>query len=152
MLNRPDPIVTPGSDRLRRNRLAVSDSSDQDDQSKYGSVVKSNHGLAPSEVDFHSFSEREEELDVNNEEHIVAQQNDQNPNPSEPMESDSADPVEDSLESDPDDNLPLAELVRRNKRQRSGSSEEEEIPEFELRKRMKRREERLAEINAVVWV
>ena len=86
MLNRPDPIVTPGSDRLRRNRLAVSDSCDQDDQSEYGSVLKSNHGLAPSEVDFHSFSEREEELDVNNEEHIVAQQNDQNPNPSEPME------------------------------------------------------------------
>ena len=68
------------------------------------------------------------------------------------MESDGADPVEDSLESDPDDNLPLAELVRRNKRQRSGSSEEEEIPELELRKRLKRREERLAEINTVVWV
>ena len=140
--------MTPGSNRLRRNRLAVSDSSDHDDQSEYGSVVESNHGLAPSEVDFHSFSEREEELNVNN----VAQQNDQNPNSSEPMESDGADPVEDSLESDSDDNLPLAELVRRNKRQRSGSSEEGEIPELELRKRLKRREERLAEINAVVWV
>ena len=150
MLNRPDPIVTPGSDRLRRNRLAVSDSSDPDDQSEYGSVVESNRGLAPSEVDFHSFSEREEELNVNNEEQVVAQQNDFNPNSSEHMESDGVNPVEDSLESDPDDNLPLAELVRRNKRQRSGSSEEEEIPELELRKRLKRREERLAEINAVV--
>ena len=68
MLDMPDPIVTPGSNRLRRNRLAVSDSSDPDDQSEYGSVVESNHGLAPSEVDFHSFSEREEEANVNNEE------------------------------------------------------------------------------------
>ena len=102
MLNRPDPIVTPGSDRLRRNRLAVSDSSDQDDQSKYGSVVKSNHGLAPSEVDFHSFGEREEEVNIYNEEQLEAQQNDQNPNSSAPMESDGANPVEDSLESDPD--------------------------------------------------
>ena len=68
------------------------------------------------------------------------------------MESDGADPVEGSLESDPDEYLPLAELVHRNKRQRSGSSEEEEIPEFELRKRLKPREERLAQINAVVWV
>ena len=80
------------------------------------------------------------------------QQDDQNPNSSAPMESDGANPVEDSLESDPDDNLPLAQLVRRNKRQRSGTSEEEEIPEFELRKRLKRRAERLVEINAVVWV
>ena len=148
----PDPIVTPGIDRLRRNRLAVSDSSDPDDQSEYGSVVESNHGLAPSEVDFHSFSEREEEVNINNEEQLEAQQNEQNPNSSAPMESDGANPVEDSLESDSDDNLPLAELVRRNKRQRSGSSEEEEIPELELRKRLKRREERLAEINTVVWV
>ena len=70
-----------------------------------------------------------------------------NPNFSEPLESDGADPVEDSLESDPDDNLPLAQLVRRNKHQRSGSSEEEEILELELRKRLKRREERLAEIK-----
>ena len=144
--------MTPGTDRLRRNRLAVSDSSDHDDQSEYGSVVESNHGLAPSEVDFHSFSEREEEVNINNEEQLEAQQNDQNPNSSAPMESDGADPVEDSLESDPDDNLPLAELVRGNKRQRSGSSGEEEIPEFELRKRLKRREERLVEMNAVVWV
>ena len=40
----PDPIVTSNTDRLRRNRLAVSDSSDHGDQSEYGS------GLAPSEV------------------------------------------------------------------------------------------------------
>ena len=33
------------------------------------------------------------------------------------MESGSADPVEDCLEPDPDDNLPLAQLVRRKKRQ-----------------------------------
>ena len=70
------------------------------------------------------------------------------------MELGGADPVEDCLEPDPDDNLPLAQLVRRNKRprQRSGSSEEEKIPEFELRKRLKRRGDRLAEMNAVVWV
>ena len=52
MLDRPDPIVTPGSNRLRRNRLAVSDSSDHDDQSEYGSVVESNHGLAQAKSIF----------------------------------------------------------------------------------------------------
>ena len=100
------------------------------------------------DIDVHTLAEVVKSTPHN----LVAQQNDLNPNSSEPMESDGADPVEDSLESDPDDNLLLAELVRRNKRQRSGSSEEEEIPEFKLRKRLKRREERLAEMNAVVWV
>ncbi|GFN89768.1 hypothetical protein PoB_001627400 [Plakobranchus ocellatus] len=58
---------------------------------------------------------------------------------------------EEASTSNPDDNAPLSRLSRRAKRQRSSdSSEEENIPEFELRKRLKRREERLAELNSVI--
>ncbi|GFO37738.1 hypothetical protein PoB_006424300 [Plakobranchus ocellatus] len=105
--------------------------------------------MIPSECEFHSAVESDLGQGNNSDNQYVVQQNAEASE--DPMSLGEANDDEGST-SDPDDNIPLSRLVRRAKRQRSDSSEEEDIPEFELRKRLKRREERLAELNSVIWV
>ncbi|GFO15765.1 hypothetical protein PoB_004227000 [Plakobranchus ocellatus] len=105
--------------------------------------------MIPSEYEFHSAVESDLAEGNNSNNQYVVQQNAEASE--DPMSLGEANDDKGST-SDPDDNIPLSRLVRRAKRQRSDSSEEEDSPEFEFRKRLKRREVRLAELNTVIWV
>ncbi|GFO41491.1 Pol polyprotein [Plakobranchus ocellatus] len=148
----PNLTVAEQTKTLRKTRLTVVLEQTEDEiATEYKSLddFHMNLGMIPGGCEFHSAVESDLAKRNNSDNQYVAQQNAEASE--DPMSIGEANDDEGST-SDGDDNIPLSRLVRRAKRQRSDSSEEEDIPEFELGKRLKRREERLAELNSVIWV